>query len=905
VHLIELAEPDISRREAVFAFTVTPHSRLYRESSFHLRFPDTIDLRDVPAALWWRIALMCLHAHWPLLRPCRIQLPVRLAAGEAELWLRLTDAAVATLEAHRGGSDTARTIELIETGPPAELPHAAEATDRIVSCFSGGRDSITQAAMLCELTRPPLLVSVTSPVAWSVEHETPRRRQVLEAIVARRGLELIEVESDLRASWNNDFSYPHGIAVNEVSDTLLYLAAATAVASARRARLVLMASEAEVQENAKPGGMVIQARHYMYSAVTMRALSAALAPSGIEIGSLTSSLRQFQVQRLLASRYADLRDLQYSCWELREDQGACSRCRECRGIALNLLADGVAPSAAGIDLLELLNSLADWSPGERYLNVPGGSLPRERAGAAHEAQELRCLVKTRREDVAKLLDHSGPSRDRERALAIFDRLRAQAVIRDPGPEPGYRDGYLELVDAELREAVRAILAEHFEPAPVDSYAQILRNTRLLARWISDPIRRPSDARAEPSDELEGIEELVPDPEPELVPGPAGRVIRVADTVLDGNELAYVRECVQSNWISSAGSYVPELEAAFAEAVGCRYAIACSSGTAALHLAVAACGIGAGDEVIIPAFTMIATASAVRYVGAEPVLVDADPETWNLDIERLRDKLSRRTRAIIPVHTYGQPADMDALRKLADDNGLLLIEDAAEAHGATYRGRPVGSLGNVGAFSLYANKILTTGEGGLLSTDDERIATAARELRDHAFSRERHFWHRRLGFNYRMTNLQAAIGLAQLERFGELVERRRHHAQRYREELAGIAGLGLPPALEGGVNWMFGITLEGEFPIGRDELRRDLAARGIETRTFFVPLHLQPVHRLRFRGQRYPVAERLCTSGLYLPSGPGLTQADIDYVAAAIRERAAVAGEDRIERQTPGGSPSSV
>jgi perosamine synthetase len=902
LRLIELSEPDVSRHEAVFRFTVTPATDLYRESSFSLRFPSTIDLEHVPTALWWRVALMCLHAHWPLLRPCRVQLPVRLARGEAELWLRLTDAAIATLEAHRGGSDTARTIELIESGPPVHLPRPATPRAGVVSCFSGGRDSLTQAAMLSELSRPPLLVSVTSPVTWSVEHETPRRREVLDAIVARRGLELVEVESDLRGNWNNEFSYQHGVAVNEVSDTLLYLAAATAVAAARGARHVLMASEAEVQENVKPGGMVIQARHYMYSAVTMRALSAALAPAGIQIGSLTSSMRQFQVQRLLAARYADLRDLQYSCWELQTDQRACSRCRECRGIALNLLAEGVSPATAGIDLLTLLQSLAEWSPGDRYLRAEAGTLPRERAGAAHEMQELRCLVGSGREDVARHLE-GGSAEQRERALEIYERLRGEALRHSPEPEPGYRDGYLELVDEELREPVRAIIAEHFEPAPEESYAQMLANTRLLSRWITDPLRRFEQPA--PDDELDGIAELVPGPEPELVPGSGGRVIRVADTVLDGHELAYVRECVQSNWISSAGGYVPELEAAFAAAVGCRYAVACSSGTAALHLAVAASGIGAGDEVIVPSFTMIATASAVRYVGADPVLVDADPETWNLDVERVRDKLSRRTRAIIPVHTYGQPADMTSLRQLAENNDLLLIEDAAEAHGATYRGRPVGSIGNAAAFSLYANKILTTGEGGLLTTNDEAIARIARELRDHAFSSERHFWHRRLGFNYRMTNLQAAVGLAQVERFGSLVQRRREHAQRYREELAGIAGLGLPPALDGGVNWMFGVTVEDPFGISRDELRRELAAQGIETRTFFVPLHLQPVHRDRFRGQRYPVAERLCTTGMYLPSGPGLTDGDIAYIAGAIRACSPDQSGDRVERQAPGGSPRSV
>jgi perosamine synthetase len=294
-------------------------------------------------------------------------------------------------------------------------------------------------------------------------------------------------------------------------------------------------------------------------------------------------------------------------------------------------------------------------------------------------------------------------------------------------------------------------------------------------------------------------------------------------------------------------------------------------------------------VIVPAFTMIATANAARYVGAEPVLVDADPRTLNIDPRRLTDKLTRRTRAIVVVHTYGQPAEMDAVGEFAERNGLVVIEDAAEAHGARYRGKPVGSIGDVAAFSLYANKILTTGEGGVVTTNDERIAEVARELRDHAFSKERHFWHRRLGFNYRMTNLQAAVGVAQVERFDQLLARRRRSAERYREALSGIDGVLLPPEVEGGVNWMFGVRVTEEFGASRDELRRRLAARGVETRTFFVPLHLQPTYYHRFAGQRYPVAEELGRSGLYLPSGPGLQDDDVAYVAAAVRAASAVPG----------------
>jgi perosamine synthetase len=312
--------------------------------------------------------------------------------------------------------------------------------------------------------------------------------------------------------------------------------------------------------------------------------------------------------------------------------------------------------------------------------------------------------------------------------------------------------------------------------------------------------------------------------------------------------------------------------------------------------LAATGIGAGDEVIVPAFTMIATANAVGYVGATPVFVDSDPETWNLDLARVPAALSEHTRALCVVHTYGLPVDADAAGDLAARNGLALLEDGAEAHGARWRGRLVGSLGRAAAFSFYGNKILTTGEGGAVTTDDPEIAAIARELRDHGFSSERHFWHRFRAFNYRMSNLQAAVGLAQVERLDELVEARRANAALYRDRLAGIDGLTLPPEVEGAesVHWMFGILVEPGFGCSRDELRRRLAADGIETRTFFVPLHLQPSYVRSQRGARHPVAERLGATGLYLPSAPTLTEADIDRVAGALRRA-----------QDAGRSPSSV
>jgi len=382
--------------------------------------------------------------------------------------------------------------------------------------------------------------------------------------------------------------------------------------------------------------------------------------------------------------------------------------------------------------------------------------------------------------------------------------------------------------------------------------------------------------------LNNIKELLPKPEPLVIKSGYGKIIPVCEPKLDGKELQYVSACIRTNWISSAGSFIDKFESAFAKCCGVKYAVTCSSGTAALHLALAALGIKKNDEVIIPAFTMIATANAITYQSARPILVDANPLTWNINTYKIEEKITRRTKAIIPVHTYGLPADMGRISSLAKKHNLLVIEDAAEAVGAEYKGRKVGGLGDVGCFSLYANKIITTGEGGMITTNNEKIARQARILRGHAFSKERHFWHKYLGFNYRMTNLQAAIGLAQTERFSALVEARIRNAGSYNRLLKNIKGIGLPPEVKGikNIHWMYSILITDDFGLTRDVLRSCLAKRGIETRSFFIPIHLQPIYA-KFYRQRFPVAEELCRTGLYLPSGPTLTKKDIEYVAACV------------------------
>ncbi len=399
--------------------------------------------------------------------------------------------------------------------------------------------------------------------------------------------------------------------------------------------------------------------------------------------------------------------------------------------------------------------------------------------------------------------------------------------------------------------------------------------------------------------------LMPGKEPRLsrcVDGPRkGQRYPVAETRLTGNERAYLSQCIDSNWISSKGAFVSAFEAAFAAEAGCRHAVACANGTVALHLVMAALGLGPGDEVIVPAFTMIAVANAVRYTGATVRLVDAEPAYGNLDPDLVKAAITPRTRAIIAVHTYGHPAAMKQLAAIAEHYNLYLIEDAAEAHGAEIAGKRVGGLGFAATFSFYANKIITTGEGGMITTNNTALADLARRLRDHAFHPERHFWHEHVGFNYRMTNLQAAIGLAQTERLAEIVAARRRLRGWYEKRLKSLPGLKLPGEARQcrSVFWMYAICLTPPFGYGRDELRGQLARRGIETRTFFVPIHAQPVYQDYFRGQRFPVAEQLSIGGLYLPTHENLDEADADWICRQIVDIHRLApGSTRRRRRRP-------
>jgi perosamine synthetase len=362
------------------------------------------------------------------------------------------------------------------------------------------------------------------------------------------------------------------------------------------------------------------------------------------------------------------------------------------------------------------------------------------------------------------------------------------------------------------------------------------------------------------------------------------VIPVFAPLLSENVRRYVLDCVDTGWISSLGEYVPRFERDFARFCEARHAVATSNGTTALHLALVTLGIGPGDEVLVPDLTFIATANVVRYTGATPVLVDAHPVTWGLDPADTARKVTARTRAIIPVHVYGHPVDLDPLLDLGRRHGLTVVEDAAEAHGARYHGRRVGALGEIGAFSFYGNKIITTGEGGMVVTNDGALAERARFLRDHAMDPQRRYYHPEVGFNYRMTNIQAAIGCAQLEQAESILQRRKVIAAAYEAGLADLPGLVRPPAEPWAENvyWMYSVLVEPGFGCDRDAVRDGLRARGVDSRPFFVPLHEQPPYR---EDGSFPVATRLSRTGINLPSGTGLTTEEIATVCRALRELA--------------------
>lgn len=365
-------------------------------------------------------------------------------------------------------------------------------------------------------------------------------------------------------------------------------------------------------------------------------------------------------------------------------------------------------------------------------------------------------------------------------------------------------------------------------------------------------------------------------------------IPVSEPFLGELEREAVMRCIDSGWISSEGPEVERFEEEMARYAGRRYGIAVSSGTAALDVAVASLDIGPGDEVIVPTFTIISCITQVLRSGATPVFVDVDEDTWNIDVTQVEERITPRTCALIVPHTYGLPADMQPLLALAERYGFDIIEDAAEAHGLQYQGRPCGSFGTLSTFSFYPNKLITTGEGGMIVTDDDALAERCRRLRNLAFEPGRRFVHHELGWNYRLTNLQAALGLAQLSRATMLLERKVQVGNRYQELLQGCPGIQLPLRHAYGsqnVYWVFGLVIDERRNTLASDVISQLAGANIGARPFFFPLHRQPVLE-RFgvtESGEMPVADRIARFGLYIPSSPSMSDAELTRVANAVSD----------------------
>ncbi len=356
-------------------------------------------------------------------------------------------------------------------------------------------------------------------------------------------------------------------------------------------------------------------------------------------------------------------------------------------------------------------------------------------------------------------------------------------------------------------------------------------------------------------------------------------ISVAAPLLGGNERKYVLDCLDTNWISSNGKYIGAFEEAYAQFCGVRHAVATNNGTTALHASLTALGVGPGDEVIIPTVTFVATANAVHYCGATPIFVDVLPNSLNIDPDQIKNHITSRTRGIIPVHLYGKTADMRKIMEIALSHGLWVVEDAAEAHGAEFDGHKAGSIGTCGTFSFYGNKIITTGEGGMVTTDDRALAERVRLYRGQGQDPSRRYWFPVVGFNYRMTNIQAAIGLAQLERISEILAHRDLLTQWYDKELENMTNIVISHKTnKTDVTWMYTIYLQGDVADKRDRVMQVLDTMGIETRPVFYPMHVLPPYR---QSRKFPVADSWTPRGINLPTHEHLTISDVRRIGAAL------------------------
>jgi|GEM_PF-356352 len=494
---------------------------------------------------------------------------------------------------------------------------------------------------------------------------------------------------------------------------------------------------------------------------------------------------------------------------------------------------------------------------------------------ALDAEAARCIAV-----------HSTAGRDEYWLALSGEELLAYGMLR------GWNEGYdvpslgLAVAPARRGQGIARKMMQHLHRRAIQRGASRIRlkvdQRNSSAKRLYDSLGYRFEKHS--SNEFTGYCDLR-STEVLLAPVESPAVLPVALPDLSGNEEHYVVDAIRSSWISSTGRYLDRFEREFAAACRADSALGVSNGTVALHLALLALDVRPGDEVLVPSLTYIATANAVRYVGAEPVFIDVDPATWCLDPTKLEAAITRRTRGIIAVHLYGHPADMDAINHLAAVHGLWVVEDAAEAHFATYKGRVVGSLARCATYSFYGNKILTSGEGGAVTVSDPQLELRMRTLRGQGVDPSRRYYFPVTGYNFRMTNIAAAILCAQLERKDAIVAKRRQIYAWYLEALEGTLGIGFQPIAPWAeiTPWLMCLLIEPEFGRTRDEVATELAAAGIDSRPFFIPLHTLPPfrHESILRGEKLPITERLARNGINLPTFPAMSRADVDRVCGTL------------------------
>jgi hypothetical protein len=483
MYQISLMTPIVEKQKVTFVWRVEPTTTLYSKTSFKMTFPGTVDLSRVPDRLWWDIFLICLHPHWLLLRPCQIHLPLKMSAPERQFWLQLLENGFDTLTARRPERLRLDSFGITIIAGELDIPRTSVSGFGFGTSFSSGKDSLLQAALLCELTERPLLVTTTSPLPPLADHETERRRTVLAAIQERRNVQLVEVHSDFRSIWDNGFAPQLGysVAVNELTDTFLYMSSLLAAGAALGKTRLFLASEAEVQLNHVIDGRIVQHKHFMYSAATQRALDQLLVPYGIRFGSLTWPLYSIQVQQLLWARYPDLCDLQYSCWRVQPGEAACSQCEQCFRIAMIALAGGENPERMGIDLRKVLYHAPDYvtttSPATSILPQDWKARVRDAVCRVSLIHLVSVLAKGRTRVLV--------SRETFKILWNFYRLQSLARRAPRHRRPGVREAFFDFLEPELRESLIGIYTRHFPREPRrEHFAEYERSRALTLRATS-------------------------------------------------------------------------------------------------------------------------------------------------------------------------------------------------------------------------------------------------------------------------------------------------------------------------------------------------------------------------------------------------------------------------------------